>query len=56
MMKSKDQISKIQAVVAYILKKVPQGLDYIHLFKIMYFAQQEYLIVWGLSKTTNANL
>ncbi len=47
-MKSKDQISKIQAVVAYILKKVPQGLDYIHLFKIMYFAQQEHLVVWGL--------
>lgn len=47
-MKTKDQISKIQAVVAYILKKVPQGLDYIHLFKIMYFAQQEHLVVWGL--------
>ena len=47
-MKSKDQISKIQTVVAYILKKVPQGLDYIHLFKIMYFAQQEHLVVWGL--------
>ena len=46
-MKSKDQISKIQTVVAYILKKVPQGLDYIHLFKIMYFAQQEHLVVWG---------
>ena len=55
-MKTKDQISKIKAVVAYILKKVPQGLDYIHLFKIMYFVQQEYLIVWGLSKTTNTNL
>lgn len=46
-MKTKDQISKIKAVVAYILKKVPQGLDYIHLFKIMYFAQQEHLVVWG---------
>ena len=46
-MKTKDQISKIQAVVAYILKKVPQGLDYIHLFKIMYFAQQEHLVAWG---------
>ncbi len=55
-MKSKDQMSKIQAIVAYILKKVPQGLVYIHLFKIMYIAQQEYLIVWGLSKTTNTNL
>ena len=47
-MKTKDQISKIQAVVAYILKKVPQGMDYIHLFKIMYFAQQEHLVSWGL--------
>ncbi|MBR3713275.1 MAG: SocA family protein [Bacteroidales bacterium] len=46
-MKTKDQISKIKTVVAYILKKVPQGLDYIHLFKIMYFAQQEHLVVWG---------
>jgi uncharacterized phage-associated protein len=46
-MKTKDQISKIKAVVAYILKKVPQGLDYIHLFKIMYFDQQEHLVVWG---------
>lgn len=47
-MKSKDQIEKIQAVVLYILKKLPEGVDYIHLFKTMYFAQQEHLAVYGL--------
>lgn len=47
-MKDKYQISKIQAVVNYILEKVSDGLDYIHLFKIMYFAQQEHLVIYGL--------
>lgn len=46
-MKSKEQIEKIQAVVLYILKKMPEGVDYIHLFKTMYFAQQEHLAVYG---------
>ncbi len=46
-MKSKNQIEKIQAVVLYILKKLPEGVDYIHLFKTMYFAQQEHLAVYG---------
>jgi uncharacterized phage-associated protein len=46
-MKSKDQIEKIKAVVLYILKKLPEGVDYIHLFKMMYFAQQEHLAVYG---------
>lgn len=46
-MKSKDQIEKIQAVVLYILKKLPEGVDYIHLFKTMYFAQQEHLVLYG---------
>lgn len=46
-MKSKEQIDKIKAVVLYILKKLPQGVDYIHLFKTMYFAQQEHLAVYG---------
>ena len=43
-MKTKEQILKIKAVVLYILKQLPQGVDYIHLFKIMYFAQQEHLV------------
>jgi uncharacterized phage-associated protein len=47
-MKTREQISKIQAVVNYILEKEPSGLDYIHLFKIMYFAQQEHLVTYGM--------
>jgi uncharacterized phage-associated protein len=47
-MKTIDQILKIKAVVLYILKQLPQGVDYIHLFKIMYFAQQEHLVTYGL--------
>ena len=46
-MKSLEQIDKIQAVVLYILKRLPEGVDYIHLFKTMYFAQQEHLAVYG---------
>lgn len=46
-MKTKEQISKIQAVVNYILEKAGE-MDYIHLFKIMYFAQQDHLVTYGL--------
>lgn len=47
-MKSVDQILKIKAVMAYILQQIPEGLDYIHLFKTMYFAQQDHLVTYGL--------
>lgn len=47
-MKTIDQILKIKAVVLYILKALPQGVDYIHLFKVMYFAQQNQLKEYGL--------
>jgi len=47
-MKSVDQILKIKAVVLYILGKIDAGVDYIHLFKMMYFAQQNHLVVYGL--------
>lgn len=47
-MKTIEQILKIKAVVLYILKAFPEGLDYIHLFKIMYFAQQNQLKEYGL--------
>ena len=42
-MKTIEQILKIKAVVLYILKAFPEGVDYIHLFKVMYFAQQDQL-------------
>ena len=47
-MKTIDQLLKIKAVVAYILQRMPNGVDYIHLFKMMYFAQQEHLVVYGM--------
>ncbi len=47
-MKTIDQILKIKAVVLYILKAFPAGVDYIHLFKVMYFAQQNQLKEYGL--------
>ena len=47
-MKTIEQILKIKAVVLYILKAFPEGVDYIHLFKVMYFAQQEQLKEYGL--------
>ena len=48
-MKSQEQINKIEAVVLYILQHFKEGLDYIKLFKIMYFAQREYLATYGLT-------
>ena len=47
-MKTTDQILKIKAVVMYILQSMPEGVDYIHLFKVMYFAQQEQLMQYGM--------
>lgn len=47
-MKTIEQILKIKAVVLYILKAFPEGVDYIHLFKVMYFAQQDQLKEYGL--------
>lgn len=47
-MKTINQILKIKAVVLYILKAFPDGVDYIHLFKVMYFAQQNQLKEYGL--------
>lgn len=47
-MKTIEQIQKIKAVVLYILKAFPEGVDYIHLFKVMYFAQQNQLKEYGL--------
>lgn len=48
-MKSPEQIKKIEAVVLYVLQHFKDGVDYIKLFKIMYFAQREYLATYGLT-------
>ena len=45
-MKTANEINKIKAVVEYILQQMG-GVDYIHLFKVMYFAQEEHLAVYG---------
>ena len=47
-MKTKDQINGIKAVVLYILQHFQDGVDYIKLFKIMFFAQRKYLSTYGL--------
>lgn len=46
-MKTKDQILKIRATVLYVLNAFPQGIDYIKLFKILYFAQRQHLVTYG---------
>ena len=46
-MKSKEQILKIRATVLYILNAFPLGIDYIKLFKILYYAQQQHLVCYG---------
>lgn len=46
-MKTFTQIAKIKAVILYIMQSFPQGVDYIKLFKILYFAQQDHLVKYG---------
>ena len=46
-MKTIEQINKIETVVLYVLRNFPEGVDYIKLFKIIYFAQKEYLANYG---------
>lgn len=46
-MRSSEQINKIKAVVLYILQSFKEGTDYVKLFKLMYFAQREYLAKYG---------
>jgi len=46
-MKTNNEISKIKASVLYILNSFEEGVDYIKLFKIMYFAQQDNLVKYG---------
>lgn len=46
-MKTTDEIKKIESVVLYILQAFKDGVDYIKLFKIMYFAQKDFLFKYG---------
>ena len=46
-MKTIIQITKIKAVLLYIIQSFPCGVDYIKLFKILYFAQQDHLVKYG---------
>lgn len=46
-MKTPDQIAKIKAVVLYVMQSFTEGVDYIKLFKILYFAQQDHLVRYG---------
>ena len=47
-MKTINQILKIEAVVLYVLQAFKEGVDYIKLYKVLYFAQREYLGNYGL--------
>ena len=47
-MKQTDDINKIKAVVEYILQQMGVAIDYIHLFKVMCFAQEEHLALYGV--------
>lgn len=46
-MKSLEQIKKIENVILYVLQKFDDGVDYIKLFKVVYFAQRDYLCCYG---------
>lgn len=46
-MKTPHQIAKIKAVILYIMQSFPEGVDYIKLFKILYFAQRDHVAKYG---------
>jgi uncharacterized phage-associated protein len=46
-MKAAYEINKIKALILYILKESGGTLDFITLFKNMYFSQKEYLVQYG---------
>lgn len=46
-MKEKIQIAKMRAVLLYIMQCFPHGVEFIKLFKILYFAQQDHLLKYG---------
>ncbi len=46
-MKTQAQIEKIKSVILYIIQSFEDGVDYIKLFKILYFAQRSHLAKYG---------
>lgn len=46
-MKTRYEISKLKALILYILKESGGTLDFITLFKKMYYVQQRYLVTYG---------
>lgn len=46
-MKAIEEVKKIESVVLYVLGNFTEGVDYIKLFKIIYFAHKEYLANYG---------
>jgi uncharacterized phage-associated protein len=46
-MKTTNQILKIRAALLYVLQRFPKGIDYMKLFKILYYAQQYHLVKYG---------
>lgn len=52
-MKTKDEILKMRACMLYIAHHFPEGLDFIKLFKILYFAQRYHLVKYGSGVMTD---
>lgn len=46
-MKTVDEILKMRACLLYVLQALDKDVDYIKLFKILYFAQREHLVKYG---------
>jgi len=46
-MKMRYEINKLKALILYILKESGGTLDFITLFKKMYYVQQRYLVTYG---------
>ena len=44
---TRDEILKLKAVTLYILKQCGGELDFIHLFKILYFAERRHYATYG---------
>lgn len=44
---TRDEILKLKAVTLYILKQCGGELDFIHLFKILYFAERSHYAAYG---------